>query len=210
MIAPPSGFPSKVPGYVSGYTLRLRWSDLEPSQGNYNFETIAATIANLQKQGLHLNLELFAGLPPDYVIRGASNTFVFSMGRGSSAAPLPWDRFALSRWEALMKALAEYPIYDSNSKTKLAFCKHPTLTSIEAPVVGLQGIRDQRNSVTGSPNYNRQIFIKAVLDSVRASRSAFPEKFGFLAFFRMSDSLPNAPLDQALFEQLKLNFMQPG
>jgi hypothetical protein len=210
MIAPPSGIPAEIPNFVSGYTLRIRWTDLESTQGTYNFEPIAATIANLQQRNLHLNLELLAAFAPEYVIHGATNTFVFSMGNRSASAPLPWDSYALSRWATLMRALAAYPIYDAISKTKVPLCKHPTLVSIEAPIVGLQGIRDQHGWVTGSANYNRQNFIKAVIDNVSASRIVFPEKFGFLAFFRMNDTVPNPPLDQALFRELHDSFMQPG
>src|SRR5262245_26419371 len=44
--------------FISGYTLRVFWSDIEPTQGQYNFNVIDSAIQTLSAAGLGLNLEV--------------------------------------------------------------------------------------------------------------------------------------------------------
>src|SRR5215216_463322 len=45
--------------FVSGYTLRLFWSDLEPLPDQYSFSVIDSAIQTLAASGRGLNLEIF-------------------------------------------------------------------------------------------------------------------------------------------------------
>ncbi len=110
-----------------------------------------------------------------------------------------------------MTALSSCEVDDRQSGKKVKLRDHPTLVSVDAPIVGLQGLRDMNGSVTRHQDYTREKFIAAVLRSVAASRRAFANDFGFMAFFRIDDLQgASQPLDQAVFEQLQSHFMQPG
>lgn len=197
------------PNYVSGYSLRIRWSELETSTGNYNFTKISDTIEFLQKRNLSLNLEILSNSAPQYVIKNASKTFKIKFGRTVFDAPVPWDSNALSSWERLMNTLADYPVYDKVSGKSIALRDHPTLVSVDAPIVGMQGLRDIDRHIVGLKEYNRDLFINSVIRSVNASRKAFSKDFGYMAFFRIDDQKdPSKPLDKAVFEKLNSTFMQ--
>ena len=201
------------PSFVSGYTLRVKWSDLEKAQGVYDFSVIGDTVAYLQAKNLKMNLEVFAFSAPDYVVKGAkSGTFaVNAAGGGTMQAPVPWDLNAQNRWKAFLSAMANYKVNDTASKRVVALNQHPTLVSVDAPIVGLQGLRDLTSAITGRKDYNRATFIDAVIKSVFMSRLAFPNDYGFLGFFRMDDGKdPKKPLDQAVFENLQNAFMRPN
>jgi len=201
----------KFPSFVSGYTLRLKWSDLEKSPGVYDFSRIEETIKYLQKSNLSLNLEIFSAFAPQYVIKNASATFPVKIGRINSQAPMPWDKNALASWEKLLQTLSQYQIYNSKSNTKIALRDHPTLVSVDAPIVGMQGLRDMTGSILRHKDYDRVKFIDSVVRSVAASRKAFPNDYGFIAFFRIDDGKnPALPLDQAVFDRLNKEFMQTG
>ena len=46
--------------FVDGFTVRVRWDQLESSPGVYNFSLIGNAIAQLQPAGKKLTLEIFA------------------------------------------------------------------------------------------------------------------------------------------------------
>src|SRR5215208_6768511 len=62
--------------FVSGYTLRLFWSDLELLPDQYNFSVIDSAIQTLAVTGRGLNLEIFTTTEPAYVLAGASSTYI--------------------------------------------------------------------------------------------------------------------------------------
>jgi len=194
-----------LPSFLSGYALRIAWKDLEPTKGEYDFALIKSTVSELQKRKLKMTLEIFASMVPDYVLAGADGTFKVRGG----TAPLPWDPQAQARWKALLGALAQLPVWDSVANKEVALRDHPTLTAMDAPVVGLQCIRDIRRDLVSHPAYRRELFLDAVEASVRSSREAFPADYGFTGFFRMEDDNRRPSLDEAVFVRLERTFMGP-
>src|SRR6478735_12614562 len=93
--------------FVSGFTMRVFWSDLETSQGQYNFSVIDSAIQTLAATGRGLNLEIFTGEEPAYVLVGASATYIDHRG---GVNPAPWDSFAQQRHAALFAALASHVV----------------------------------------------------------------------------------------------------
>jgi len=136
-----------IPAFISGYSLRIAWKDLEPSKNVYDFSVIDATVSQLQTRNLKLTLEIFASDVPEYVIKEADD--VIQVRR--IQAPAPWDKAALASWNKFLTALANHPVYDAVSKKSIPLNKHPTLTAIDAPIVGLHSLRDikevQRNTL---------------------------------------------------------------
>jgi len=196
----------KLPTFLSGFTLRLAWKDIETTKGIYNFALIDSTVTYLQAHNLKLTLDVFASMPPSYVVKGASSTFTNAYG----TAPTPWDTFAQTRWQALLTALSNYQVLDASVQRKVALRDHPTLTAINAPVVGLQSIRDVTGALVTKKDYDRTKFINAVSTEVGFCRDAFPHDYRFIGFFRMSDSNGAVPLDQAVFDRLQTDFMADG
>jgi hypothetical protein len=195
-----------LPGFLSGFTLRMAWRDLETRQGVYNFELIKRTVTHLQSKNLKLTLEIFSSMPPAYVLKGAQSTFAGPKGK----APTPWDTFAQARWQALLTALAATPVRDSAAGIDVALANHPTLTAVDASVVGLQMIRDVKGDLVRHSDYNRKKFIDAVVQSISVSRQAFPQDYGFVGFFRIQDSDRSLPLEEELYSRLQAEFMNEG
>ena len=73
--------------FVSGFTMRVLWSDLEPSQDQYDFSVVDSAIQTLAATGRGLNLEILTGQEPAYVLSGASERF--STKKSSRVCPGP-------------------------------------------------------------------------------------------------------------------------
>lgn len=196
-----------MPDYIDGYTMRIGWRDMEKSPGIYNFSRIIDNIEYLQGQGKRLNLEIFAAMAPDDLTLDEAQTFPMQLGQFNGNAPLPWNEPAMLRWEKFLQALANTPVYELNSKAKIPLKDHPTLVMLDAPILGLQGIRNIKGEVTGHADYTREKLITAITRSIHASRNAFPHDYGFTAFFKIKDSDIENPLDEAIYEALKTEFM---
>jgi hypothetical protein len=192
--------------FVSGFTLRVLWKDIETSQGVYNFGVISEAIRRTAANGQGLNLEVLQSLP-QYIVAGASATYV---NHRSEITPVPWDAFAQARFAALQSALSTY-IVDDGTGLNLPLKQHPTLRSIDATPVGLPfGLRDLTSTIGTHPEYTRQRFMDAVTQGVGVARSAFPNHQGFLAFFGFNDGQPGVPVDQQLIALLDAQYNDPG
>jgi len=184
--------------FVSGYTLRLFWSDIETSQGVYDFGVINAAIEQLAPLNQGLSLEIFIGEEPQYVRDGASATYLDHRG---GVNPVPWDPFAQQRQASLYAALGDYSIDSAGSAHALR--DDPTLRSIDAAPAGLNfGVRDLNGGISSHPDYTQQRYIDAVAAGVAASAAAFPDDLNFLAFFAFNDSQPGVPVDEQLINRL--------
>lgn len=184
--------------FVSGFTLRVLWKDIETSQGVFNFGVIDEAIRRTSANGQRLNLEVLQSLP-QYVIDGASATYI---NHRSEVTPVPWDAFAQSRFAALQAAMSAH-VVDDGMGLNLPLSQHPTLRSVDATSVGLPfGLRDLTNTIRSHPEYTQQRFIDSVTQGVGVARSAFPHHQGFLAFFGFNDGQPGVPVDQQLISLL--------
>lgn len=192
--------------FVSGYTLRLFWSDIETSQGVYDFSVINAAINQLAPLNQALSLEIFTGEEPQYVRDGASATYLDHRG---NVNPVPWDPFAQQRQAALYAALGDYVVQTSGSPHALR--DDPTLLSIDAAPAGLNfGVRDLNGAIRSHADYTQQRYIDAVATGVAASAAAFPHDLNFLAFFAFNDGQPGVPVDEQLIQRLAPLYNGPG
>jgi hypothetical protein len=64
--------------FVSGYTLRLFWSDLEPAPGQYEFGVLDEALQKLSVLGQGLNVEVFTNAEPDWLLSGVSPTSIIA------------------------------------------------------------------------------------------------------------------------------------
>ena len=200
--------------FIDGVALRVGWNETNPAAGQYDFTGVDEVLAALQSGGKKMNLEVFAVEVPVWLLAQVPAAEQWdTRGRGNSTVrtAVPWSSLARQSWRDYMRALADH-LVPLSSGARVRFADHPTLLMVDAPIVGLQGVRDVTNTLTTVPGYTRALFIDAALHSVRSSRDAFASKFGFLAFFRMSDneSAGGTALDQQLMDRLMLDFNQPG
>lgn len=193
--------------FVDGFTLRAKWSDIETAPGVYNFSVIDQAIAQLQPANQKLTLEVFPNFVPSHVMSQVTQTFVDSRG---STVPVPWDAAAKNSWTTFQQAMAAHSVFDSTVNHNVALANHPTLSTVDASIVGQQSYRELTGNLVSQPTYNRTTYINAIKDSVHASRDAFPNKFGFLATFSMNDSNLAQPLDFAVRDALMADFNGPG
>jgi hypothetical protein len=192
--------------FVAGYTLRVFWTDIEPSQGQYNFSVIDSALASVAALGRGLNLEILNGEEPAYVLAGASATYTDHRG---GTNPVPWDTFAQSRMAALYTALANHTVTGPSGSHLLR--DDPTLLAIDAAPAGLNfGVRDLNNGIRSHAAYTQQKYIDAVVDGVAASAAAFPHDTNFLAFFGFTDGQPGVPVDEQIIARLAPLYNGPG
>ena len=191
--------------FLSGFTLRVLWSDIETTQGAFDFAVIDEALRRVSSINQRLNLEVLDDMP-DYVIAGASATYIDHRG---GTRPVPWDAFAQSRYAALQNALASHVVED-DSGDSLPLNEHPRLAAVDASSVGLNfGVRDINSGIRTHADYTQERYINSVLQGVAANRSVFPNHQGFLAFFGFNDGQPGVPVDQQLITLLDAQYNGP-
>lgn len=194
----------RFPSFIRGYSLRAKWSDLEPAPGVYDFSEITRALQTLQSQGKQLSLSLMVSRVPAHIIRDASGTFELRPGQ---TVPLPWDPPSQQAYGRMLQALSATLVPDrSRGGALVPLREHSTLTMVNAPIIGLQGVRDLRGGVTRHPGYTRERFVESVLDCMEMSRQAFPKQHAFIAFFRIADSRRYPALDEVLYRAMRDRF----
>jgi hypothetical protein len=192
--------------FVSGFTMRVFWSDLEPSQDQYNFSVIDSAIQILAATGRGLNLEILTGQEPAYVLNGASETYIDHRG---GVNPAPWDSFAQQRHAALYAALGSHVVTVAGDSHPLN--QDPTLRSIDTAPAGLNyGVRDLNSGIRNLPDYTQQKYVDAVVNGVHDAAIQFPNDANSLAFFSFSDGTPGTPVDEQIIQRLAPLYNGPG
>ncbi|MCS6244463.1 MAG: hypothetical protein H2172_11485 [Opitutus sp.] len=198
--------------FVAGYTLRVPWTDLETWDSGtqspvYNFTRIDNTLEELRTRGKRMTLEIFISQVPSHVLTKAGTvTWNNPHPTFGGTQVVPWDTNALTAYAAFMQALSSHVV----AGTSWRIADHPVLQSVDASIVGLQGLREVSGVLVKHPAYTRDGFIEAVVQSVRLSREAFPGKYGFLALFLMEDNVSSPSLDDTILARLLSEFNQPG
>lgn len=192
--------------FVAGYTMRVFWSDLEPTQGQYNFSVIDSAIQILAATGRGLNLEIFTGEEPAYVLAGASATYTDHRG---GTNPVPWDMFAQQRHAALFTALASHLVTVAGNSHPLN--QDSTLRALDTAPAGLNfGVRDLNSGIRNHAQYTQQKYIDAVAGGVATVTSLFPNDTNSLAFFGFNDGAPGVPVDEQIIQRLAPLHNGPG
>lgn len=214
------GSTNEVPGeiakfdfdFVAGYTLRTTWTAIETWDAvaqapAYNFSRIDTALEELRARGKRMTLEVFIDTVPDHVMsRPGTVTWNNPHPTRGGLRVVPWDANALAAYSALLQAMSNHIV----AGTSWRMADHPALETVDAPIVGLQGLREVSGTLVAHPDYTRERFTDAVLASVHANRAAFPAKFGFLALFLMEDGTASPSLDDALLARLLVEFNHPG
>lgn len=198
--------------FVSGYTLRVPWADIESWNATtqapqYDFSRVDTTLKDLRARGKRMTLEIFITKVPDYVLGlPGVTTWTNPHPTQGGVQVVPWDTTALLAYRAMIQALANHQV----AGTTWRVADHPVLESVDASIVGLQGLRELSNTLVKHPDYTRARFIQSVVDAVAFNRRAFPQKFGFLALFAMTDATAVPALHEAVYARLMTEFNVPG
>jgi hypothetical protein len=198
--------------YVAGYTLRVPWTDIETWNAGtqapeYDFSRMDSALEELRARGKKMTLEIFIHKAPDYLLDPPGiATWTNPHPTQGGVQPLPWDSRALAAYQAMIQSLANHQV----AGTSWRVADHPALESVDASIVGLQGLRDLSNTLINHPDYTRTKFIEAVVESVAINRLAFSGKYGFFPMFRMSDNESGTALDQAVHDRLQTEFNVTG
>ena len=197
--------------YVGGFTLRAEATELWTGNNQFEFDQIISTLNSLPA-GQQLNLEVLMGALPQYVVSGAATTWVDSDGR---TQPVPWDPFAQQEYAEFYQAMANHQVPntttpDPNDTMRLA--DHPALTIMNAGAVGVpRGIREmgqqEFTTLLSLAGNDQNTLINGIIDSVTDARNAFPNQFGFIAYF---GNVSVASLRTALIDAFRANFNGTG
>jgi hypothetical protein len=197
---------------VAGYTLRIPWADMVPvnfigTKPTYDFSRIDIALENLRSRNKQMTLEVFIDKVPPYILTlpGVATWNNPNPNQGGTQV-VPWDITALTEYQRMVNEMANHVVAGTTWKIS----EHPTLQSVDAPIVGLQGLRELSNTLIKHPDYTRTKFVQSIVDSVTASRQAFPQKYGFIALFAMSDTTTTPALDQTVYDTLMVNFNVNG
>ena len=189
--------------FVSGFTLRLFWRDIDDGLGGYHFQVIDEALRRTAALGQTINLEVLPS-PPAAVVARSSRTYVDSRGE---LTPVPWEPVLRQAHERLMDALARHV----PPGTGRALADTPGIAAVDNSVPGFpQGLRDVDGRLRSSPFYDHQSCIDAVLAAVATGRRAFPRHLGYVAFFAFDDGLGPERVDQLLIRELDARYNAAG
>lgn len=198
--------------FVAGYTLRVPWGDIESwnavtQSPAYDFSRIDSTLEELRARGKRMTLEIFIHKVPGYVL-GLPGVATWNNPHPTQggAQVVPWDATALAVYQAMIQNLANHQV----AGTSWRVADHPSLQSVDASIVGLQGLREISNTLVHHPDYTRERFIQGVVDAVAINRQAFVQKYGFLALFLMTDDIASPSLDASVHARLMTEFNVAG
>lgn len=120
--------------YVSGVSVQINWSDIEPVQGKPDWSRLDALFAAATSSQKWVQLDIFPGFrSPEWAMEGAkTDSFNIPYGRGHGTVaklPMPWDPVYLDRWFAFVKQLSER--YGKSPAFRMIAAAGPTSVSSE-------------------------------------------------------------------------------
>lgn len=193
---------------TSGLSLRVLWTDIEgldPVTGEivYDFSRIIRALEELRAINTKTTLEIFINKVPDYIL-SMDDTVTWYNPHPSFGGlqVVPWDLNAFDAYYNMLEALSNQIV----AGTEIRVADHPSLSAVDAPILGLQGIRELSGELVRHPDYTRGKFIDAVVATIELSREIFSKQYGFVAIFGMDDLDTINPLDEELFANLMSYF----
>ena len=195
--------------FVDGFVLRESWSKVELSEGVYDFSKITNFVTELDAINQNLTLVIFSQRVPDYLTEDSQVTLYEGINNNNGTpviTAVPWDPKALLRYQIFIKALGDHKVMNLASGTEVALRDHPVLKTLGSQIMGLGGIRDPGQIVVNTPGYERVAFTEAALTSLNEPIEQFPDKFVYVAFFGMADSITTPELSEHLMDNFNLAF----
>lgn len=115
-----------------GVSLRVKWSTIEQTEGDYNWNYIDSILSRVQCQGKRVIISILTGyLTPSWVYSAGANAFSYfdnKTGR-QEIIPIPWDAIYHEKLENLIAALGKK--YNNHPNIFLIHVSGPMQRSVE-------------------------------------------------------------------------------
>lgn len=119
--------------WVSGFVVRARWSEIQPTPATFRWERLDKIIAQIQPTGKRLILSVETGSEsPAWIFRQGVSSIALRRGKRILRYPIPWDEKYLLAIEELAKALG------------VRYRAEPAVAAIEIPASGIPKNPDSR------------------------------------------------------------------
>ena len=128
--------------YVDGLLVRVRWEQLEPTEGVYNFKPLCDKIAQAHKLGKAVSIVNYP-LPPAWLLAKVPTSEQWSLPMGKSVQTInPWNATGLAAMKKLAEAEANYQCEGFPIKA------HPSVAQVDTTIMGALSVRDKPASAT--------------------------------------------------------------
>lgn len=116
--------------YVSGFLVRIGWSDLEPQPGQYAWALVDSQLARCRASGKRAALGIVCGpMTPAWLWGLGAQRFPYLLRGAPDTLAVPWDPVFLSRWTQLVAAVGAR--YDGDPTLALVHVTHSTYNGFE-------------------------------------------------------------------------------
>lgn len=192
--------------FVDGALIRVRWSELEPEQGKFNWRYLDGEIAKVAAAKKSYTLAVVGGpSSPSWLYEEGAKSYSFSLNNPyaskarpiNNVLPLPWDKIYLKHWHRVIAEVGRRYSEDPN----LALV-HITLSSqngFEMHLPYSRGPRDPNKLPAWKDfGFTEELYIDAAKSTIEAFARAFPSGFLDLEIHPIFESY-RAPTELAKF-----------
>lgn len=186
--------------YLSGLAWRIGWSDLELSDGNYDFTPLDIIVPELQ--ALNQKLTMSLNNQPAYLGQNTPNqSLTFIDTDGVKRAGM-WDSYCLTHYQSFVNALSNHMLPDTAAGgASVRFADHSVLAGLRGSICGQRSVRDDDNlpgKVSQLAGYSRSVYESAITQSIGFVHTAFPNTMNTVGFWTIKDSNQSPPLWQEI------------
>lgn len=200
---------------MDGFVWRTSWSEIETSQGVYNYDGIDHIIQKLDNINKKLTVLFGAySLEPSYIANQSGVTtyqFTDPISNITTTRAVPYDAYLLQRFQLFLSSLANHQVYSISTGTMVALKDHPVLSNIATNIAGLGAIRNVNGINTSLqtvlPNYTRTKFVNSLIASMKTQTDNFPTKNIFIPSYKnINDNITSPTLADYVKSQLLASF----
>ena len=161
---------------LDGFSLRVGWNEIEPTEGTYDWSQFDPVIAQATQHGKKVMLRILPGVrTPQWVYAAGAasfsyideNPFHYTYGQ-TVTMPIPWDPVFLNKWFSFVAAFGA------------KYADEPAVTIVAVTGPGAGGemhLLDKENaSRWHAVGYSNAVLIQAWQQTVDSFLAAFPEK----------------------------------
>jgi len=178
--------------FVDGVLIRVYWSQVEKTEGKYDFSKVASVIKQAKALGQGVSIATIVVAAPSWLL-DKTKTYTDPQ---SGLVTVPWDATMLAALEKLITALSNYQV------DGIALKDHPTVRQVDAAIGGIQSIR----MVQPPSGYTAEKLEEGVLRSVRAWVNAFPNKHIYAGLFGVNDGAKKPSTVETIRDDLMAEF----
>jgi hypothetical protein len=161
---------------VDGFSLRAGWDEIEPREGQYNWEVFDRVIKQTQSSNKKIMLRVIAGTSsPDWIYTAGAQKLEYTDDNANHESyeqklfmPLPWDSIYLAKWKNFVSVFGEK--YNDNPQVILIQMTGP------AKAGEMHLVEKDNETFWSIYNYTDAKLENAWKETIDAYSSAFPNK----------------------------------